>query len=64
MGLDLNDLALYLDASVKADGILAIFIKKWVISGKMTTNPEITARMTRRGKNLGNWLGVTAIRDD
>jgi hypothetical protein len=30
----------------------------------MTTNPEITASMTRRGKNLGNWLGVTAIRDD
>jgi hypothetical protein len=50
IGLDLND--------------LAIFIKKWVISGRMTTNPERTARMTRRGKNVGNWLGVTAMRDD
>jgi len=50
IGLDLND--------------LGIFIKKWVISGRMTTNPEITAKITRIGKNLGNWLGVTAIRDD
>ena len=60
----MNDFAIYLDECVKADGILAIFIKKWVISGRMTTNPEINARMTRTGKNLGNWLGVTEIRDD
>jgi hypothetical protein len=64
IGLDLNDLAIYLDARVKTDGILAIFIKKWVISGRMTANPEITARITKTGKNLGNWLGITAIRDD
>jgi hypothetical protein len=53
-------LAIFLDAWVKAEGILAMCIKKETISGKRTTNPEITASKTKRGKN---WLGVTAIRE-
>jgi hypothetical protein len=48
--LDLND--------------LAIFVKKEATSGRMTTKPEITARTTKTGKNLGKWLGVTSIRDE
>jgi hypothetical protein len=50
IGLDLND--------------LAIFVKKEATSGRMTTKPEITARTTKTGKNLGKWLGVTSIRDE
>jgi hypothetical protein len=64
VGIDLNNLAIFLDAWAKAEGILATCIKKEMISGKRTTNPEITASKTKRGKNLGNWLGVTARRED
>jgi len=63
--LDLNNLAIFLDAWVKAEGILAMFIKRETISGRRTTNPEIiAASTTKKGKNLGNWLGDTAIRED
>jgi len=58
-------LAIYLDACVKAEGILAMLIKKETISGRRTTSPEIAASTTtKKGKNLGNWLGDTAIRED
>jgi hypothetical protein len=57
-------LAIFLDAWIKAERVLAMCIKKEMISGKRTTNPEITASKTKRGKILGNWLGVTAIRED
>jgi hypothetical protein len=55
---------IFLDAWVKAEGILALFIKKEMISGRRKTSPEMAASTTKKGKKLGNWLGDTAIRED
>jgi hypothetical protein len=62
--LVLNNLAKNLDAGVKAEGILATFMRWHTISGRNTRNPEIIARMTKIGTKSGNWLGVTSIRED
>jgi hypothetical protein len=60
--LVLNNLAKNLEAGVKAEGILATFMRRHTItiSGRMTKNPEIMAI----GIRSGNWLGVTSMRED
>jgi hypothetical protein len=39
-------------------------MKRYKISGTRMTSPEIIAKMMRRGRNLGSWLGVTVTRED
>lgn len=64
MGLNLKNLKIYLNAWVEIEGILATFVEKCTISGRRTTNPEITASAMKRGERLGRWLGVTGTRED
>ena len=46
------DLGIYLDAWVKAEGILATFMKKFTISGRRMMNPEIIASVIKKGRKL------------
>ena len=64
MGLNPKNLEMYLDAWVNVEGILTTFTKKYRIPGRRTTSPEIIARVMRRGRKSGRWLGVTEIRED
>jgi len=50
-----NDLEAYL----RAEDILAIFVKRQMISRSKTRNPEMTTPTIEIGMISGNWLGIT-----
>jgi len=53
-----------LEAYLMTDDVLAIFVKRQMIEGRTTRNPEMMASKMKIGTRSGNWLGVTSIRED